>query len=378
MAKRDYYEVLGVERGASEAELKKAYRRLAMKFHPDRNPDDAAAEESFKEAKEAFEILSDARKRQAYDQFGHAGVDPSAAAGAGFGGGAGGGFSDIFDSVFGDIFGAGGRQGGSRAYRGSDLRYDLELNLEDAVRGTEVKIRVPTLITCETCEGSGSRSRAAPETCGTCNGVGQVRMQQGFFSVQQTCPACRGKGKAVKDPCGTCHGTGKVRGNKTIAVKVPGGVDTGDRIRLGGEGEAGQNGGPAGDLYVNVVVREHAIFTREGSDLYSEVPIVTAALGGEIEVPTLEGRVVLKIPAETQSGKMFRLRGKGVRSVRGGAVGDLICRAMVETPVNLTKQQKELLKAFGDSLGKASVEHSPRASSWLDGVKKFFEDMKFG
>jgi len=282
--------------------------------------------------------------------------------------------------VFGDIFGAGGRQGGSRAYRGSDLRYDLELNLEDAVRGTEVKIRVPTLITCETCEGSGSRSRAAPETCGTCNGVGQVRMQQGFFSVQQTCPACRGKGKAVKDPCGTCHGTGKVRGNKTIAVKVPGGVDTGDRIRLGGEGEAGQNGGPAGDLYVNVVVREHAIFTREGSDLYSEVPIdfVTAALGGEIEVPTLEGRVVLKIPAETQSGKMFRLRGKGVRSVRGGAVGDLICRAMVETPVNLTKQQKELLKAFGDSLGKASVEHSPRASSWLDGVKKFFEDMKFG
>jgi len=380
MAKRDYYEVLGIERGASEAELKKAYRRLAMKFHPDRNPDDAAAEESFKEAKEAFEVLSDARKRQAYDQFGHAGVDPSAAAGAGFGGGAGGGFSDIFDSVFGDIFGAGGRQGGNRAYRGSDLRYDLELNLEDAVRGTEAKIRVPTLISCEPCEGSGSRSRSAPETCSTCNGVGQVRMQQGFFSVQQACPTCRGKGKSVKDPCGSCHGTGKGRGNKTISVKVPGGVDTGDRIRLGGEGEPGQNGGPSGDLYVNVVVREHSIFTREGSDLYSEVPIdfVTAALGGEIEVPTLEGRVVLKIPAETQSGKMFRLRGKGVRSVRGGAVGDLICRAMVETPVNLTKQQKDLLKAFGESLGKASEEHSPRASSWLDGVKKFFEDMKFG
>lgn len=378
MAKRDYYEVLGVERDASEADLKKAYRRLAMKYHPDRNAGDTAAEESFKEVKEAFEVLSDARKRQAYDQFGHAGVDPSTGAGAGFGGSAG--FSDIFDSVFGDIFGAGGRQGGNRAYRGGDLRYELELSLEEAVRGKEAKIRVPTLVTCEPCAGSGSRSRAAPETCGTCNGVGQVRMQQGFFSVQQACPACRGRGKAVKDPCGSCHGTGKGRGHKTISVKVPGGVDTGDRIRLSGEGEAGQNGGPAGDLYVHVVVREHAIFTREGSDLYSEVPIdfVTAALGGEIEVPTLEGRVVLKIPAETQSGKMFRLRGKGVRSVRGGAIGDLICRAMVETPVNLTRHQRELLKAFGDSLGKPSEEHSPRASSWLDGVKKFFEDMKFG
>lgn len=372
MAKRDYYEVLGASRNADEAELKKAYRRLAMKFHPDRNAGDPTAEASFKEVKEAFEVLTDQRKRAAYDQFGHAGVDPSAAAGAGSAG-----FSDIFDSVFGDIFGAGGRQG-NRAYRGADLRYDLELSLEEAVRGTEVKIRVPTVIVCESCEGSGSRSRAAPETCTTCNGVGQVRMQQGFFSVQQACPGCRGKGKTVRDPCGACGGTGKGRGHKTIAVKVPAGVDNGDRIRLGAEGEAGQNGGPSGDLYVNVVVREHAIFTREGNDLFSEVPIdfVTAALGGEIEVPTLAGRVVLKVPPETQSGKMFRLRGKGVRSVRGGAVGDLICRTTIETPVSLNKQQKDLLSAFGDSLSDASERHSPRASSWLDGVKKFFEDMK--
>ncbi len=377
MAKRDYYEVLGVKRDASEADLKKAYRRLAMKFHPDRNPDDAASEESFKEAKEAFEVLSDQRKRAAYDQFGHAGVDPSATGAGGFGGA--GGFSDIFDSVFGDIFGGGGGRQSNRAYRGSDLRYDLELSLEDAVRGTEVKIRVPTVIKCEVCEGSGSRSRASPDTCGTCHGAGQVRMQQGFFSVQQTCPSCRGKGKTVRDPCGACGGSGKGRGHKTISVKVPGGVDSGDRIRLGGEGETGQNGGPAGDLYVNVVVREHNIFTREGNDLYSEVPIdfVSATLGGEIEVPTLEGRVVLKIPAETQSGKMFRLRGKGVRSVRGGAVGDLICRVSVETPVNLSKHQKDLLRAFGDALAEGTERHTPRATSWLDGVKKFFDDMKF-
>ena len=375
MAKRDFYEVLGVSRNVQEADLKKAYRRLAMKHHPDRNADDPTAEETFKEVKEAFEVLNDPRKRAAYDQFGHAGVDPSAGAGA-----AGGGFSDIFDSVFGDIFGAGGgaRQG-NRAYRGSDLRYDLELSLEEAVKGTEVKIRVPTLLGCETCEGSGSRSRAAPETCGTCNGVGQVRMQQGFFSVQQACPNCRGKGKSVRDPCGSCGGSGKTRGHKTIAVKVPGGVDNGDRIRLSAEGEPGQNGGPPGDLYVSVVVREHNIFTREGNDLYSEVPIdfVRATLGGEIEVPTLEGRVVLKIPGATQSGKLFRLRGKGVRSVRGGAVGDLICRATIETPVSLTKTQKDLLRAFGDSLVEGSGRHSPRANSWLDGVKKFLDDMKF-
>ena len=376
MAKRDYYEVLGVDRGADDTELKKAYRRLAMKYHPDRNPGDTEAEEQFKEVKEAFEILSDSQKRSAYDQFGHAGVDASAG-GGGFGGGAGG-FGDIFDSVFGDIFGAGGR-GGTRAYRGADLRYDLEMTLEEAVSGTEIKIRVPTLVDCDTCDGKGSRSGRAPDTCNTCGGVGQVRMQQGFFSVQQTCPRCRGSGKTVTDPCASCGGSGKARGNKTIAVKVPAGVDNGDRIRLSGEGEPGQNGGPPGDLYVNVVVKPHPIFTREESDLRCEVPIdfATAALGGELEVPTLEGRVVLKIPPETQTGKMFRLRGKGVRSVRGGGVGDLICRVAVETPVNLSKEQKELLESFRDSLSGGGTRHSPRAHSWLDGVKKFFEEMKF-
>ena len=376
MAKRDYYEVLGVDRGADDTELKKAYRRLAMKYHPDRNPGDTEAEEQFKEVKEAFEILSDSQKRSAYDQFGHAGVDASAG-GGGFGGGAGG-FGDIFDSVFGDIFGAGGR-GGTRAYRGADLRYDLEMTLEEAVSGTEIKIRVPTLVDCDTCDGKGSRSGRAPDTCNTGGGVGQLRMQQGFFSVQQTCPRCRGSGKTVTDPCASCGGSGKARGNKTIAVKVPAGVDNGDRIRLSGEGEPGQNGGPPGDLYVNVVVKPHPIFTREESDLRCEVPIdfATAALGGELEVPTLEGRVVLKIPPETQTGKMFRLRGKGVRSVRGGGVGDLICRVAVETPVNLSKEQKELLENFRDSLSGGGTRHSPRAHSWLDGVKKFFEEMKF-
>ncbi len=375
MAKRDYYEVLGVERGASEADIKQAYRRLAMKFHPDRNPDDPKAEENFKEVKEAFEMLSDKQKRAAYDQFGHAGVDPSAGmGGAGFGGA---GFGDIFDSVFGDIFGQG--RGGNRAYRGADLRYDLEMTLEDAVAGTEIKIRVPTLVGCETCGGKGSRSGKAPDPCGTCGGAGQVRMQQGFFSVQQTCPKCRGAGKVISDPCGTCGGSGKTRGNKTISVKVPAGVDSGDRIRLSGEGEPGQNGGPPGDLYVNVVVKDHPIFAREDNDLRCEVPIdfVTAVLGGELEVPTLSGRVMLKIPPETQTGRMFRLRGKGVRSVRGGPVGDLICRVMVETPVNLNKEQKELLRKFGESLSGEGNTHSPRASSWLDGVKKFFEEMKF-
>lgn len=375
MAKRDYYEVLGVDRNAADGELKKAYRRLAMKYHPDRNPDDAAAEENFKEVKEAFEVLSDARKRQAYDQFGHAGVDTSAA--GGYGGGGAAGFGDIFDSVFGDIFGGG--RGGSRAYRGADLRYDLDMSLEDAVSGKEIKIRVPTLIECDTCSGKGSRSGKPPVTCATCGGQGQVRMQQGFFSVQQTCPKCRGAGSTIADPCSGCGGSGKARGHKTISVKVPAGVDNGDRIRLSGEGEAGQNGGPPGDLYVNVVVKSHPIFTREDTDLRCEVPIdfVTAALGGELEVPTLEGRVMLKIPPETQTGKMFRLRGKGVRSVRGGGVGDLICSVLVETPVNLTKEQKELLKEFSETLSGGGDTHSPQASSWLDGVKKFFEEMKF-
>ncbi len=380
MSKRDYYEVLGVAKNASEAELKKAFKRLAMKYHPDRNPDDKDAEEKFKEAKEAYEVLSDERKRAAYDQFGHAGVDQAGGAG-GFGGGFGGGasFSDIFGDVFGDIFGGagGGGRGGSRVYRGADLRYNLDLTLEEAVRGTTVKIRVPTLSTCETCGGSGAKPGTSPTTCPTCHGHGQVRMQQGFFSLQQTCPRCHGTGTVVSDPCTTCHGHGRVEEHKTLSVKVPAGVDSGDRIRLAGEGEAGENGGPPGDLYVHINVRPHPIFTREDNDLYCEVPIsfITASLGGELEVPTLEGRVKLKVPAETQSGKLFRLRGKGVKSVRGATVGDLLCRVIVETPVNLTARQKELLMEFDKTLKDGADKHNPRATSWWDGVKKFFDDM---
>lgn len=380
MSKRDFYEILGVQKNASDAEIKKAFKRLAMKYHPDRNPDDKDAEDKFKEAKEAHDILSDPQKRAAYDQFGHAGVDPSA--GGGFGAGAGGAsFSDIFGDVFGDIFGGGGgrSRSGQRVYRGADLRYNLELNLEDAVRGTSVNIRVPTLVTCDECGGSGAKKGTSPVTCTTCGGHGQVRMQQGFFSLQQTCPRCHGTGQMITDPCGKCHGHGRVEKHKTLSVKVPAGVDVGDRIRLSGEGEAGENGGPPGDLYVHINIKEHPIFQRDGADLYCEVPIpfTAASLGGELEVPTLDGRVKLKIPAETQSGKMFRLRGKGVKPVRSGVAGDLMCRVVVETPVNLTKRQKELLKEFEESLENDSVNHSPKASSWLDGVKKFFEDMKF-
>ncbi len=382
MSKRDYYEVLGVAKNATEAEIKKAFKRLAMKFHPDRNPDDKEAEEKFKEAKEAYEILSDAQKRTAYDQFGHAGVDPSAGGGGGgYGGFGGGSFSDIFGDVFGDIFGGGGggARGGSRVFRGADLRYNLELSLEEAVAGTTVKIRVPTLVSCSECGGSGAKKGTTPQTCPTCHGHGQVRMQQGFFSVQQSCPRCRGTGKIISDPCNTCHGHGRVQEQKTLSVKVPAGVDEGDRIRLAGEGEAGENGGPPGDLYVQIHVRQHPIFNREESNLFCEVPIsfVTASLGGELDVPTLGGRVKLKIPAETQSGKLFRLRGKGVKSVRGGDVGDLICRVVVETPVNLTGRQKELLREFEATMSDSGTKHSPKASSWLDGVKKFFEEMKF-
>jgi molecular chaperone DnaJ len=375
MAKRDYYEILGVERGASEGDLKKAYRRLAMKYHPDRNPDDKAAEEKFKEANEAYEVLSDASKRAAYDQYGHAGVDPQMG-GGGPGGMGGANFSDIFGDVFSDFFG--GARGGSRGgpQRGSDLRYTLELDLEEAVRGTNVTIRVPTLVNCKVCEGSGAKKGSSPVGCPTCGGIGQVRMQQGFFSVQQTCPRCHGSGKIIPDPCEACHGQGRVEEHKTLSVKVPAGVDTGDRIRLSGEGEAGAQGGPAGDLYVVVNVREHSIFQRDGRDLFCEVPIgfVDAALGGELEVPTLDGRVKLKIPEGTQTGKLFRLRGKGVAPVRGGGPGDLMCRVAVETPVNLDKRQRELLEEFRGSL-KGNSSHSPKASGWFEGVKRFFGDL---
>ncbi|AHF04118.1 molecular chaperone DnaJ [Marichromatium purpuratum 984] len=378
MSKRDYYEVLGVQRNASEADLKKAFRRLAMKYHPDRNggPD---AEAKFKEAKEAYDVLSDAKKRSAYDQFGHAGVEggPGGFGGAGDFGGAGS-FSDIFGDVFGDIFGGrAGGGGGRRAQRGVDLRYDLSLTLEEAVNGKDVSIRIPTQVDCQFCGGSGAKPGTKPKTCPTCGGVGQVRMQQGFFSIQQTCPECRGTGHVIEEPCEHCRGQGRVQEEKTLSVKIPAGVDTGDRIRLAGEGDRGELGGPPGDLYVQVQVQPHPIFTREDSNLYCQVPIgfVVAALGGELEVPTLDGKVMLKIPAGTQTGKMFRVRGKGVKPVRGGPLGDLICKVVIETPVNLTERQQELLRDFEESVREGGSRHNPQSHSWLDGVKSFFEKM---
>jgi molecular chaperone DnaJ len=372
MSKRDYYEILGVSKDADPKDIKKAYRRVAMKFHSDRNSDDPKSDDKFKEASEAYEILSDAEKRAAYDRFGHAGVE------ANMGGGGGGSFSDVFGDVFGDIFGGGAGRGHAGPQRGSDLRYTLDISLESAVRGTTVEIRVPTLATCDICDGSGAKEGSSPTTCGTCGGAGQVRMQQGFFQVQQTCPTCRGKGKSISDPCGGCHGQGRVERTKTLSVKVPPGVDTGDRIRLSGEGEAGPDGGPPGDLFVQMSVQQHAIFERDGKNLYCEVPITVAdaALGGELEVPTLDGRVKLKIPAGTQTGKLFRLRGKGVKQVRGGTVGDLLCRAAVETPVNLNKRQKELFKELQEIHGECGKSQAPRQIRWFEGVKSFFDDLK--
>ncbi|MCL1050932.1 molecular chaperone DnaJ [Shewanella abyssi] len=374
MSKRDFYEVLGVGRDASEREVKKAYKRLAMKFHPDRNPGNKEAEASFKEAKEAYEILTDSDKKAAYDQFGHAGVDPS----RGGGGHGGADFGDVFGDVFGDIFGGGRRGGGQRqAARGSDLRYNLELSLEEAVKGLSKELRIPTLVACEPCDGSGAKKGSKPTTCGTCHGQGQVQMRQGFFAVQQACPTCHGRGKIIKDPCNQCHGEGRVEKSKTLSVKIPAGVDNGDRIRLSGEGEAGEYGAAPGDLYVQVSVREHAIFQRDGNNLYCEVPISfsKAALGGEIEVPTLDGKVNLKIPTETQTGRMFRMRGKGVKSVRSHAVGDLLCKVVMETPVNLNERQKALLVEFEATLTGQSKKHSPKADGFFDGVKKFFQDL---
>ncbi|MCC2616048.1 molecular chaperone DnaJ [Aestuariibacter halophilus] len=375
MSKRDYYEVLGVDKSASERDIKKAYKRLAMKYHPDRTQGDKAMEEKFKEVQEAYEILTDSQKRAAYDQYGHAGVDPNR--GGGYGG-AGADFGDIFGDVFGDIFGGGrGRQ--SRARQGADLRYNLELSLEEAVRGKNVEIRVPTLVECDVCDGSGAKKGSSPTTCPTCHGNGQVQMRQGFFAVQQTCPTCSGRGKIISDPCNSCHGQGRKEKTKTLSVKVPAGVDTGDRIRLSGEGEAGENGAPAGDLYVQVHVKEHPIFVRDANNLYCEVPLsfTRAALGGEIEVPTLDGKVKLKITPETQTGRMFRLRGKGVKSVRSGSVGDLMCKVVVETPVNLNARQKELLEELETSMGKGdeAAKYRPKEKGFFDGVKKFFDDL---
>ncbi len=373
MAKRDYYEVLGVNRDASEEDIKKAYRKLAMKWHPDRNPDNAKAEEHFKEAKETYEILSDAQKRSAYDQFGHAGVDPQAGMGAGAGPGFGG-FGDIFSDIFGEIFG-GGRAGRSNVFRGADLRYNLEITLEQAAHGFETKIRIPSMSPCETCSGSGAKPGTQPQTCPTCHGAGQVRISQGPFSIAQTCPRCHGSGTAILHPCATCGGSGRVKLQKTLSVRIPPGVDEGDRVRLSGEGEPGINNGPSGDLYVQVHIKPHPVFQRDHDDLHCEMPVsfAAAAMGGEIDIATLDGSARIKIPAETQSGKTFRLRGKGIKGVRSQTPGDLFCHVVIETPINLTERQKELLREFEAISQKDAARHSPRSKSWLEKVKEFFE-----
>ena len=372
MSKRDYYEVLGVNRDAGDDEIKKAYRKLAMKFHPDRNPDNKEAEEKFKEAKEAYEMLSDPQKKAAYDRYGHAGVDPSMGAGPGAQGFDG--FSDAFGDIFGDLFGGGGRGGRSNVYRGADLRYNLEITLEEAARGAEKTIRIPTVEECGTCHGSGAKPGTHPKPCPTCQGHGQVRVQQGFFSIQQTCPKCHGSGKIIPDPCRDCGGAGRTKKQKTLEVKIPAGIDDGMRLRHAGHGEPGLNGGPPGDLYVEIHIRKHAVFERDHDDLHCEMPIsiTTAALGGEIEIPTLEGMARLKIPAETQSGKVFRLRGKGIKNVRSHVHGDLMCHVVVETPVNLTERQKELLREFEESASGNATRHNPKAQGWMDKVRDFF------
>ncbi len=372
MAKRDFYNILGLNRDASEDDIKKAYRKLAMKYHPDRNPDNPKSEDHFKEAKEAYEVLSDDHKRAAYDQYGHAGIDPQAGMG-GFGAGAGG-FSDAFGGIFDEIFGGGARGGRSNVYRGADLRYNIEVTLEQAAFGTETKIRIPTMEVCEPCKGTGAKPGTQPKTCPTCQGSGQVRLQQGFFSIQQACPKCHGSGRFIAEPCGTCQGAGRTKQHKTLAVKIPAGVDEGDRIRLSGEGEHGVNGGPSGDLYVQIHLKPHAVFQREQNDLHCEMPIsfATAALGGEIEIPTLDTVAKIRIPPETQSGKTFRLRGKGIKGVRSHTHGDLLCHVVVETPVNLTERQKELLRELEETNRGDDGVHNPRAKSWMDKVKEFF------
>ena len=377
MAKRDYYEVLGVPKNASEEDIKKAYRKLAMKHHPDRNQGDAAkgAEEKFKEVKEAYEMLSDAQKRAAYDQYGHAGVDPN----RGMGGGAEGygGFAEAFGDIFGDMFGQqrGGRSGGGRqVYRGGDLSYAMEVTLEEAAKGKDAQIRIPSWENCDSCKGTGAKPGTQVKTCGTCNGAGAVQMRQGFFSVQQTCPTCRGTGKVIPEPCTSCHGQGKVKRQKTLEVKIPAGIDGGMRIRSAGNGEPGTNGGPAGDLYIEIRLKKHDIFERDGDDLHCSVPIsmVTAALGGEIEVPTLAGKAAIDIPEGTQSGKQFRLRGKGIKGVRSSYPGDLYCHITVETPVKLSEHQRRLLKELDESFKKGGSKHSPSGDSWTDRLKNLF------
>ena len=368
---KDLYEVLGVERSASQSEIKKAYKRLAMKLHPDRNPGKDTQSE-FKQVQRAYDVLSDDQKRSTYDQFGHDGVNASAA-GGGYQSGYND-FGDAFSDIFSDFFGGGRQRSSRRAQRGADLQYDLDLTLEEAFHGKEVKIRIPVTSTCDVCQGTGAKKGSKPQTCKTCNGVGQVRIQQGFINIQQTCPTCRGRGTIITDPCSACNGSGFQTENKTIAVKIPAGIEEGNRIRLEGKGEAGANGQPAGDLYVSINIKQHAIFERHGVDLLCDTPIdfVTAALGGELDVPTLKGRLKLKIPAGTQTGKTFRLKGKGITSIQRGQQGDLYCRIMVETPVNLSRDQKQMLEALQKSLG-GKTKHNPQQKSWLDSLKNFFD-----
>ena len=381
MAKRDYYDILGVPRNAGEDDIKKAYRKLAMKYHPDRNQGDEAkkAEEKFKEAKEAYEMLTDPQKRAAYDQFGHAGVDPNMGGRGGAGPEGFGGFAEAFGDIFGDIFGgaAGGRRGGGgqQVYRGNDLSYAMEITLEEAARGKDTQIRIPSWDTCETCHGSGAKPGTSPKTCGTCNGSGTVHMRQGFFSIQQTCPNCRGTGKIIPEPCTTCNGAGKIKKQKTLEVKIPAGINEGMRIRSAGNGEPGTNGGPSGDLYIEIRVKQHDIFERDGDDLHCTVPVglTTAALGGTIEVPTLGGNAEIELPEGTQHGKTFRLRGKGIKGIRSSYPGDLYAHVAVETPVKLTEHQRKLLKELDESFRKGGDRHSPNEKSWADRVKDLFK-----
>ena len=372
MSKQDFYQTLGIAKNSTDVEIKKAYRRQAMKHHPDRNPGNKASEQKFKEAKEAYEVLSDPQKRSTYDQFGHAGMNAQSGMGGGFN--PGDSFNDIFGDMFGDIFGS--RRGQrSNTQRGSDLRYNLTLDLEQAVFGDTIKIKIPSLTTCSPCKGSGAKTGTSLATCQKCDGRGNVRVQQGFFTLQQTCPACRGTGQTIPYPCADCNGSGRVQKNRTISIKIPSGVDNNDRIRLSNEGEAGINGGPAGDLYVDIAVREHSIFTREGSNLFCNVPASysTAVLGGVVKVPTIDGVVNLTIPSETQSGKVFRLKGKGITSYRDTRIGDLYCTLQIETPVNLDSEQKNLLKQFEESINSSSQNHRPHKSSWKKSVKQFFD-----
>jgi molecular chaperone DnaJ len=373
MAKRDYYQVLEVTKNATEEEIKKSYRKMAMKYHPDRNQGDATAEAKFKEAKEAYEMLSDPEKRAAYDQHGHAGVDPNmrGPGGAGFGD-MGGAFGDIFGDLFGQ--GRGRGQGGRQVYRGNDLSYAMEVTLEEAAAGKDAQIRVPSWDECNTCNGTGAKPGTTAKTCGTCQGSGAVQMRQGFFSVQQTCHTCRGTGKIIPSPCGTCHGAGKIKNNKTLEVKIPAGIDDGMRIRSSGNGEPGSNGGPPGDLYIEIRLKKHDIFERDGDDLHCQVPvnIVKAALGGEIDLPTLAGKASIDIPEGTQHGKTFRLRGKGIKGVRSSYPGDLYCHILVETPVKLSEHQRKLLKELDESMQKGGSKHSPGGEGWTDKLKSFF------